>query len=211
MPRLGGKTALRVDLVAPDEQTAAVYYLLGDGARSLEAYREPAVTQRVSVAGDDRVVNGLQASLVGLLLNGPRIALLESQSSGNPSAYSPVELGHDVAAAVWDNLETASVTERVLQRAYVSETRKLIAAWSKADAQEPAEARSAIALGIPAGIATLETDTGDDSVYPAWLSAYLPQLKSRLDVAAQRAEGEGDRLHFRQMSVEIGRLEAMLK
>jgi hypothetical protein len=211
MPRFNPGNGPRIDLVPADEQTAAVYYLLGDGARSLEPYADPAVAQRISVTGGERMVADLQASLLKDLLTGRRLAVLESQSRQGDKAYSPAKLGRDVSEAVWGNLEQASPTDRTLQRAYVAQTRQLIDGWASAATSEESEAKAAIAAGFPAGFAAVESDTGDDTAYPAWLRQHLPQLKVRLDAAARQAASEDDRLHFGQMALEAERLNQRLQ
>jgi hypothetical protein len=211
MPRFNPGKGPRFDLVPADQQTAAVFYLLGDGARSLEPYAEPAVTQRMFVAGGERMVAELQAGLLKGLLTGRRLAVLESQSQHGEDAYSPAKLGRDVSEAVWGNLEQASPTERALQRAYVAQTRQFIADWSNAAPKEAAEAQAAIAAGFPAGFSGIESDTGDDTAYPGWLRNHLPQLKARLDVASQQAASERDRLHFGDMAREIQQLITALQ
>lgn len=211
MPRFDHGNGPRIDLVPPDEQTAAVFYLLGDGARSLEPYAESAVAERISVTGGERMVADLQAGLLKDLLTGSRLALLESQSRRGEAAYSPAKLGRDVSEAVWGNLEQASPTERVLQRAYAVQTRQLIADWANAAAKEAGEAQAAIAAGFPSGFSSVEADTGDDTVYPGWLRNHLPQLKARLDVASQQAASESDRLHFGEMSRQVQQLMVALQ
>ena len=210
-PRIGKLGQEPADLVSADEQSAAVEYLLGDGARSLEPYLDPALLGRVSTVGGGRAVEGLQAGLVKTLLSGSRIAVLESHARGSGSAYSPAKLGHDVALAVWGYLEQASPTDRVLQRAYIAQTRQLIADWAIAGTKEAAEAGATVAAGFPAAFAAIESDTGDDSAYPDWLRSYLPQLHVRLEQAARKAEAADDRAHFGQMSIEVGKLIASLQ
>ena len=211
MPRIGAGSGPRIDLVPADEQSAAVSYLLREGARSLEPYADPAVIDRVSVTGGEHVVAGMQAQLLTGLLSGSRLAVLEAQSRRAPGGYSPAILGHDVSFTVWGNLEQATPTDRVLQRAYVMQTRQLIANWSNAATKEEGETKAAVAAGFPAGFAAVESDTGDNTVYPAWLRKLLPQLKARLDIAAQQAREEDDRLHFSQMALYIQRLAADLQ
>lgn len=209
MPQPEGER--RVSFVPPDEQSGAVFYLLGEGARSLEPYRASAILQRVAVTGGERAVEDIQSSLLTMLLTGARLALLQSQSEQDATAYTPAMFGHDLAMAVWDNLEEAPPAERVLQRAYISQTRRLIAGWRDAGSSEAATAATLTKQGLPQSFADIEADTGDDTDYPGWLRAYLPQLKSRLDIAAQRAERSSDRQHFGEMAVEIGRLQALLQ
>jgi hypothetical protein len=116
-----------------------------------------------------------------------------------------------VSEAVWGNLEQASPTERVLQRAYVAQTRQLIADWANAAAKEAGESQAAIKAGFPAGFSGVEADTGDDTVYPGWLRNHLPQLKARLDVASRQAASESDRLHFGEMARQVQQLMAALQ
>ncbi len=91
MPQKGGD-GRRVSLVPPDEQAGAVYYLLGEGARSLEPYRAAAVLQRIAVTGGERTVEDMQRTLLTSLLDGPRLAVLQSQSEQDATAYSPAML-----------------------------------------------------------------------------------------------------------------------
>ena len=210
-PRVGKLGEEPADLVSADEQNAAVFYLLGEGARSLEPYLDPALRARLYTVGGEHLVESLQASLLTTLLRGSRLAVLASQSRDSDSAYSPAKLGHDVATAVWGNLEQASPTDRVLQRAYVAQTRQLIADWANAPTKEAAEAAVGIAAGFPAAFAAIESDTGDDTTYPDWLRSYLPRLKASLDLASREAGGEADRRHFAQMSAEVGKLIASLQ
>lgn len=211
MPHVDGGAVDKVDLVPADEQSAAVYYLLGEGARSLEPFTAANVVDRISVAGGDRGVAAIQQGLLTGLLTGPRIAVLQSQSQRSESAYSPIKFGHDVATAVWDNLEQAAPTDRVLQRAYLAQTRQLIADWSNAAEKESASVKVAVAAGFPPGFSAIESDTGDDTDYPAWLRSYLPQLKARLDVASRQAMTESDRLHFGEMARQVQQLMAALQ
>lgn len=211
LPMIGGAADRSIALIPADEQSAAVSYLLVEGVRSLEPYAAPAVLDRVAVVGGERRMTELQESLLTGLLTGPRLAVLESQSRRGPEAYSPSRFGHDVAEAVWGNLEQATPTDRVLQRAYVATTRQLIASWANAAATEKADVQAAVAAGYAPDFAAIESDTGDDTAYPAWLRAYLPQLAARLTLAERQAVSESDRLHFGEMSNEIRRLEAQLQ
>jgi hypothetical protein len=88
MPSLGTGQGPLPQLAGATEQRAAVRYLLGEGAASLEPYAEPAIVERVKVFGGYRAIDRLQASLVGNLVNGPNVAVLESQRRREPRAYS---------------------------------------------------------------------------------------------------------------------------
>jgi hypothetical protein len=211
MPRFTPGEGPRIDLVPADEQTEAIYYLLGEGARSLEPYADPAIADRLAVTGSQRLVGGMQAGLLTDVLTGRRIALLDAQSSRAKGAYTPAKFGADIAEAVWGNLEQADPTGRVLQQAYVAQTRQLIADWANAAAMESVSNKALTALGFPAAFAALEADTGDDTVYPGWLRNYLPQLKARLDLASRQAAEEGDRLHFSEMARQVQQLITALQ
>lgn len=211
MPRIGAEQGKRIDLLPADEQSAAVDYLLGEGARSLEPFSDPAVIERIAVTGGGRTVEDMQRSLVTTLLDGARLAVLQSQSERDPAAYSVEQLGHDVGAAVWGNLEQATHTERVLQRAYVSRTREMIKSWQNPAPIEATATSAAVKLGFPQSFAEIEADTGDDTDYPAWLRSFLPQLKNRLDQATRQASSASDRQHFADMSVEIAQLSSLMQ
>lgn len=211
MPLVHKGAVDRIGLVPADEQSAAVFYLLGEGARSLEPFTAANVVDRISVAGGGRSVAGIQAGLLTGLLTGSRIAILQSQSERTEGAYSPINFGHDVATAVWDNLEQATPTDRVLQRSYLAQTGQMISDWSNAAEKESAAVKAAIAAGFPPGFSAIESDTGDDTDYPAWLRSYLPQLKARVDLASRQAARESDRLHFGEMAIGINRLITRLQ
>ena len=199
------------------EQRRAVFYLLGEGAKSLEPYQDPALVERVAPLGGYRLIDQKQAELLSAVMNHEdqagatvhKISVLESQSVRDEDAYSPLDLGKDVAEAVWGDLDTAPFWKRALQRAYVSETRKLFEAWAKAGAGEAELTLAWQAAGISDAFARLLAETGDDSVFPAWMRSYLPTLKDRLMVAARAASSGSDRLHFDEMAVQVDRLIKM--
>ena len=206
MPPLGrgeGPTAL---LVPAAEQREAVRFLLGEGAASLEPYAVPAVVERVAVYGGYRAIDRVQAGLVGDLLEGPTLALLESQKRRDPAAYSSLDLGRDVAEAVWGDLAAAPSTRRALQRGWIDASRRLLVAWATDGEQEAQEAKAAEAASVPSTVARALVASGEDTVYVPWLRATLPALKERLDAAARAAADEGDRLHFAEMAVQVARL-----
>lgn len=206
MPPLGrgeGPTAI---LVPAAEQRDAVRFLLGEGATSLEPYATPAVVERVAVYGGYRAIDRLQADLVGDLLEGPTLALLESQKRRDASAYSSLELGRDVMDAVWGDLGAASPTRRALQRGWIDASRRLLVAWAGDGADEAQEAKLAEAQKVPSIVARALLESGDDTLYVPWLRAALPDLKARLDAAARATSDETARLHFAEMAVQVTRL-----
>ncbi|MCX7301215.1 MAG: zinc-dependent metalloprotease [Rhodobacterales bacterium] len=223
MPQFGDGTGARLLLVPAEEQRAAVNYVLGEGAQSFVAFQNPEVVERVAVFGGYRRIDNAQADLVGALLSPDKIGLLERQSVIYQGAYSAVDLGTDVAAAIWDDLGTdlaaavlgdygnVDYTTRSLQRAWINTHQALITGWAGAATAEPAARRAAMAMGIPAASAAVLTETGDDTLYPAWLRDMLPDLKTRIDAAVTSARNDSVRLHFEEMSVEVGHLITMMQ
>ena len=195
-------------LVPAAEQRQAVQFLLGEGAASLEPYAAPAVVERVATYGGYRGIDRVQASLVTDLMTGPNVALLESQKRRDAAAYSSLDFGRDVTAAVWGHLKAASPTHRALQRGYIDAARTLLTAWAKGgSAAEAAQARALQAeLPVSGFAARALVETGDDTVFIPWLRGSLPGLKSRLEAASRSAGSESDRLHFAEMAVQVGRL-----
>ena len=211
MPKIGDGPGPLVSYVPASEQKKAVAYILGEGAASFEAYQKPALLERVAVFGGYRSIDQVQQSLVKEVLSGTKIALLESQSGRDKDAYSPVQFGQDVADAIWGDLSTAPFHRRALQRGYVAQTRALLEAWATAGSGEAAQAAVLMATGMDARTAAIAAESGDDTIYPAWLRTYLPKLRSRLGDAAKSAGSENDRLHFSEMAVQVDKLIAMAR
>jgi hypothetical protein len=207
MPPLGAGEGPEARLVSAAEQRKAVQYLLGEGAASLEPYAAPALVERVAVYGGYAAIDRIQAGFVGDLMNGPNIALLESQGRRDRSAYSSLDLGRDVTAAVWDKLGSTTTTRRALQRGYIDSARKLLEGWAKSGSDEAAHAAAVqAATGVSATVARTLVESGDDTLFLPWLRSTLPGLKSRLDSAARTAGSEIDRLHYADMSARVARL-----
>lgn len=208
MPAMGAGEGPRPRVVPAAEQREAVQYLAGEGASSLEPYAAPAVVERVSVYGGYRVIDRVQASLVSDLMTGGTVALLDTQHRADPGAYSPMDFGRDLTAAVWGDLASASPTRRALQRGYLAAAQTLLQDWVKGGAEEQARAIQLMAaIPVPGTTARAMVETGDDSIFIPWLQANLPPLKTRLEAASRNAAGESDRLHFAQMAVQLGRLQ----
>jgi hypothetical protein len=207
MPAMGAGEGPRPRLVPAAEQREAVRYIAGEGAASLEPYAAPAVAERVAVYGGPVAVDRLQADLIASLMTGATVALLEGQQRVDAAAYSPQEFGHDLAAAVWGNLQTATPTQRALQRGYLGAANLLLRDWAKGGTGEDADARAlAAVLPLPGASARALVETGDDSIFIPWLRNSLPGLKTRLEAAARSASRPADRLHFAEMTVQVGRL-----
>lgn len=202
--------------VPAEEQRRAVIYLLGEGARSLEPYQNPQLIERVAPLGGYRFIEQKQAELVGAVLDHQdhlaaihKIAVLESQSARDKKAYSPVDLGRDVGKSIWGDLARAPFWKRALQRAHIAETRALLEAWATAGAEEDAARQAAMAMGLSEPFAGIVAETGDDTIYAAWVRENLPFLRDRLNVAARDASNDSDRLHFQEMAVQMERLIVM--
>lgn len=197
-------------LVPAAEQRAALQYIVGEGAASLEPYAAPAVVERVATYGGYRGIDRLQAGLVSDLMDGATLALLESQKRRDPAAYSPMDFGRDLNAAVWGDLKAATPTQRALQRGWLDGARGLLAAWAKGGAAtELAGAKALQALEVGGFAARALAETGDDTLFIPWLRSSLADLKTRLEAASRSAGDEGDRLHFAEMAVQVGRLQKL--
>jgi hypothetical protein len=206
MPPLGRTDGPLVAFLPAAQQRDAVRFLLTEGVASLEPFRDPQILERSTVFGGYRAIDQLQAGFVEDIINGPNVALLESQKRRDRSAYSSLDLGRDVTKIIWGRLDNASATQRALQRGYLDATRKLLDAWSKGAPQEAGQARAVQGLQVSAAAARLLVESGDDTVFIPWLRNALPGLKRRLKAAALSATGESDRLHFAEMATQIGRL-----
>jgi len=208
MLAMGAGEGPRPKLVPAAEQRQALQYLLSEGAASLEPYAAPEVVERVSVFGGYRAIDRLQSAIVTDLMTGANVALLESQRRGDPVAYSSLDFGRDLQAAVWGDLKTSNPTRRALQRGYIDAARELLMAWSKDGVDEKKQADALRAeLPVSPAVARAVVETGDDTVFIPWLRASLPPLKARLEAAARSAAAETDRLHFAGMAVQVGRLQ----
>lgn len=190
----------RSRLVPPEEQWKAVSYLLGDGARSLDAYKAPSLAGRASVVGVQRAVEELQGSLIAELFEGPRLALLESEKGANPDAYGLLTFAEDSYDALWDDLSEAPRWRRALQRAYLARLADIFKAQNADPAEREKAKKALIGKGMPTGFAAIATATGADTVFPAWARDMLPKLAARLEEAAKSAKDQDDRLHFLGMA-----------
>ncbi len=208
MPAMGKDEGLQPKLVPAAEQRQAVQYLMGEGAASLEPYAAPAVVERVAVYGGYGTIDRQQAAMVSDLMTGSTVALLESQRRSNPAAYSSLDFGKDLSAAVWGDFKTSSPTRRALQHGYIAAANELLSAWAKGGADEKKMADMLRAeLPVSPAAAQAIVETGDDTVFIPWLHAYLPTLKTRLEAASRSANAEADRLHFADMALQVGRLQ----
>lgn len=66
-----------------------------------------------------------------------------------------------------------------------------------------AEAKTAAALeaaGFSSPFSAVMSESGDDTIWPAFLRDSLPGLAMRLDAAAEAADDDETRLHFRALA-----------
>jgi hypothetical protein len=175
---------------------------------SLEPYAAPAIVERVAVYGGNRAIDRLQAEPRSpTLLSGQHRPLLKAQQRDNPSAYAPLDLGHDLSAAVWGRLDRASPTQRALHLGYVDSARQLMQAWATHGAADSALARQVQAAdSVSDLVARARSASGRDTVFAPWLRQSLPALKTRLDAASRGARTESDRLHFAEMARQVASL-----
>jgi hypothetical protein len=141
-------------------------------------------------------------------MTGATVALLESQQRADPKAYSPMDFGRDLTAAVWGDLKSAPPTRRALQRGYLNAAKSLLQGWEKGGAEEEAMAKMVMGvIPMSSAAARVFVESGDDTVFVPWLHGNLPTLKTRLEAAARSAAAEADRLHFAEMAVQVARLQ----
>jgi hypothetical protein len=193
-------------LVPAAEQRAGVRYLLGEGAASLEAYANPAVTDRITVYGGSKAIEQYQADLVSSLMTGEVLAALDGQAGRDPNAYSALDFARDLDESVWGSLNEPTPTRRALQRGWISGARTLLGDWTKGGAGEGAEAQKLQGIGAPRGAALALVETGDDTLFVTQLRESLPGLKDRLDAATKAAKDDKTRLYLREMSAQVARL-----
>jgi len=188
------------------EQQAAVRYLLGEGARSLQVYAQPEVAKRVAPFGIARKVEQDQAALVASLMNGANVAQLESQHRDDRRAYAPLAFGKDVQDVVWHDLGVDSPTQRALQRGWMAAARTLLLARAKAGAGEAEAVRTLQGQGLAPVAAASLVESGDDTVFTGWLQGSLLPLKARLTQAARGARNEEHRQHLLDMAAQAAHL-----
>jgi len=205
MPRFGVQNGAIVDSVPAAEQSRAVKYLLGNGAQSLELYRDPRALSRFATVGGNLMIDAVQAGLVADVLSGSQLGILEEQSRTSPSHYSPAQLGQDVGDAVWGDLSAAPPWRRAIQQGYLTQTARLLEGWAKASLEGPA-VEALVKAKYPSGGARIKVETGDDTTYPAWLRTYLPAVKAKVATAAASAPAASDRLHFERMAAALEKL-----
>lgn len=194
-------------IVPAARQEAAVRYLLGEGARTLDAYKDPRLLSRASVVGGTQLVEAFQAALVNAVLTGPKLELLEGQKSADPKAYGVLDLARDTYEAVWGDLSAAPRWRRALQIGYLRRIGELLELQSRSPAKWRSAVRRLARRGYPMSFAVIAAASGTETVFPAWVRDMLPKLAKELDAAAVRAKTEGDRLHFKEMASRARKLE----
>jgi Met-zincin/Domain of unknown function (DUF5117) len=207
------KSRQRRQLVPPGQQRAAIRYLLGEGARSLDAYKAPELLDRVAIFGGGEPIDRLQASLVGALFQDQlyptapayvvkKLPLLQAQKSADPNAYGPLDFANDSYDALWSDLMAAPHWRRVLQRAYLDKIAGLFKIQKTADRSAQAKANAALVNGgTTSAFAAVATSTAADTVFVGWAHDMLPKLARQLRRAARKARTPDDRFHFWAMAV----------
>lgn len=199
-------------LVSPQRQQAAIRYLLGEGARSLEAYKAPELIDRVAIFGGGEAIDRLQASLVDALFQDQifptvpsmvvrKLPLLQAQKAADPKAYGPLDFARDSYDALWGDLSTAPHWRRPLQRAYLRRIAALVDVSKSADRSKQAKTNAALVSGgTTSAFAAIVSSTGADTVFVGWAHDMLPKLARRLRRAARKARTSDDRFHFWAMA-----------
>lgn len=194
----GDETAATV-LPAAD-QAAAVAYLLGEGAASFDAYLAPDVLSRGFPVGGAHLVASAQAKLVGDLLEAPIFVLLAQQKIADPENYGPLDLARDAEAAIFADLSAPAPWRRALQDAYLDHAASFLKAAEGGAAAEAKTAAALEAAGFSSPFSAVMSESGDDTIWPAFLRDSLPNLAMRLDAAAEAADDDETRLHFRALA-----------
>ena len=202
------QTGPRAQAVDPARQRAAVQYLLGDGAESLDAYTAPELTRRFSPFGATPATRDAIASLVDEVLDATKIAVLANQHEVDASSYSVADLLQDTHDALFADLTNAPGWRRALQRSFLDRVAALLGKRSNAAARTSAAEQTA-AGGLPAALAALAAASVDTTVFPGWVRETLPGLADRLDEAAGKAADAGDRLHFKALAAQARRVAQM--
>ncbi|WP_416898848.1 MAG: zinc-dependent metalloprotease [Minwuia sp.] len=195
--RSAGET---ITVVPRGLQAEAVAYLLGEGAASLDRYRDRTYAGRAYPLSGELVIDDLQAQLITGLLAGPTLKLLALQGRRSSEAYWIEDFAEDVHEAVWGDLSDSPPWKQALQRAYLDRAGALLDT-SQTDGPGEAEvAAAATAQGFSPAFARLVAETGDDTPWPAWVRRSLPELASRLDRASTAATDGTAGLHFAAMA-----------
>ncbi|WP_347309952.1 zinc-dependent metalloprotease [Defluviimonas sp. SAOS-178_SWC] len=205
-------------LVPADQQRAAIQYLMGEGARSLNVYLTPDLVDRIAVFGGTEAISDLQASLVDKLFEVKpnrafpsgikKLPLLQNQKAADPDAYGPLDFANDTYEAIWGDLSMAPNWRRSLQRAYLDRLAMIFAEEKAMDRAERVKARQdfATGAGVTYPFAASITASNGETVFPAWAREMLPNLAKRLDTAAARAANPDDRYHFLSMAARARQL-----
>ena len=189
-------------LVTPAEQREAVHYLLDEGVRSLERYKDPLIITRIPPIGGIRAIESLQGALLETIFSGTKLARLDEQKVLYPSAYGAIELTEDVYAALWNDLSTVPRWRRALQSRFLDLCEKILNAELQADSSKMATA-VLMQQGFSMPFASLVTASGSKTDFPAWARNTLPDLHDRLEKAAKTAPSRSDRYHFQTMAWRI--------
>ena len=194
--------------VSAARQREAVAYLLNEGIATLDIYKTADAIGRLQPLGGFRDIEHQQAKFVGKILSGTKLAILSSNQAADPDAYGELELARDVYAAVWGDLGDTPAWKRALQNGWLEHAQGIIVAEASGAPQEEQARQMAAASGADAALAAINAETGDDTLYPAWLRQTLPGLSERLKAAAITADSEYLQLYFATQSRRAARLAA---
>ena len=194
-------TASPTQFVPVQEQRAAVRYLLGEGAGSLDAYANPRLVARAQPIGGIRQIEAQRAGLLQELLSGGRLALLEMQVALSLEAYDVAAFADDVTMAVWGDLKDNARGRRTLHRAYLEIVGKILS--SKQDPSAATIKAALLKLGYTPGFAEITTATGRGTGFPGWARTSLPSLVTRLKAAEAAAENQASRQHWSEMAARL--------
>lgn len=189
-------------LIPPEKQKEAIGYLLTDGARSLDQYKDPFIITRIPSLGGIRAVETLQSNLVDAVFSGPVLARLDEQKALYPGAYGPTDLAEDIYDTLWQDLSQAPRWKRALQRRFLELCQNILAAVSDTSSSEQQSVNLMI-QGYSKSHASLEASSGVKTDFPAWATETLRKLHVRLKEAGSNTTDQSDRYHFQNMMLFI--------
>lgn len=196
----------RYQFITRDEQQAAVQYVLGEGAQSLDAFEAPELLRLLDPAGGLRRIDANRETLITSLMSGPRLALVEMQHRLNPQAYGVVEYATDIKNAVFADLDDPDRAMQILQAAFLDNTDRILAAPASRNQMFPMIL--AMMMQTSPNEMMITSATGGGTAFSGWAREELPQLSERLSLAASTASTPELRYHFATLAA---RIDAMLE
>ncbi len=119
-----GQNGVRFVTVAKNKQAEALQFLLNNAFITPTFMIRPDILRRIQPTGVIARVQGMQAGIMGQLLQAQRLDRMAEQAAlDGPLAYSPLQFLIDLRAGVWSELgkpgTTINVYRRNLQRSYL--------------------------------------------------------------------------------------------